>query len=414
VTGPPDQHPEPALDPDVDRAWPMVRALAAYGLSGRPLPDPPRDRFAWEQVVRLAEQQRVLGLVVAAVEAGDLLVDTEPRRVLADTHEAWCAHDLRLERTLRRAADGLDAAAIPFVVMKGAALAHRWYPDPAQRIYADIDLVVPGEHLRSATRVLAGELGAAASQAELRPGFDERFGKETLLRTASTSRQPGGLEIDVHRMPIAGALGLAIPLDELFAHRGEVLVAGRALPTTGPVPTILLACYQATVADLPPRLAAARDLVQLLAAFEADADEVIATAGRWQATAVLAAAVRESWMALDLPRSSAGPVADRLLRWADAARPTRRERLLLNAHRRPGHVYWRQLAGVLVIHGGAARARYLLALAFPQSEYRADRRWSVADNARRAWRAVTGPARHRIVAWGRRRRGRRLPPPSPD
>ena len=43
-------------------------------------------------------------------------------------------------------------------------------------------------------------------------------------------------------------------------------MAGRPLPTPGPVATLLLAAYQASVADIPPRLGARRDLVQLLVA----------------------------------------------------------------------------------------------------------------------------------------------------
>ena len=86
------------------------------------IPEPRRDdSLAWARTVRLAEQQRVLGLLAAAVADGALSLDDEQLDVLADAHEGWCAHDLRLERTLLRAADALDAAAIPFLVTKGPA-----------------------------------------------------------------------------------------------------------------------------------------------------------------------------------------------------------------------------------------------------------------------------------------------------
>ncbi len=408
MIGPGDRHAgSDRGDVEGDSPWPFVRALAAHGLvAGPALPPAPSDLFAWQRIVRLAEQQRVLGLVAAAVAVGDLVVDDEQRRILADTHEAWCAHDLRLERALLHSADALDAASIPYLVMKGPALAHRCYPDPAQRVFADIDLVVPGRHLHQAAAVLSTELDAAASHPELRPGFDERFGKETLLRTAPTRQRPGGLEIDVHRMPVAGALGLAIPLDELFDGPGEVLIAGRALPTPGPVPTLLLACYQASVTDIPPRLAAARDVLQLLASDAADPDELVATARRWQATAVVAQALRHSRRTLALPADAGPAAASQLFAWADSVVPSARERLLLSAHQRPGYVYWRQLAGLVVVRGTRARVDYLRALALPQQDYLADRRWSIGHHARRAWRAVTSSVRNRLVRTVRRVRRR--------
>ena len=52
-------------------AWAVVRAVAAYGLPGAP-PIPPigDDQLLWRRIVGLAEQQRVLGLLAAAVGVG--------------------------------------------------------------------------------------------------------------------------------------------------------------------------------------------------------------------------------------------------------------------------------------------------------------------------------------------------------
>ena len=244
----------------------MVRAVAAHGLPGAPpIPAVAPGAPSWHRIIRLAEQQRVLGLLVAAVEHGDqaLEPDDEVRRDLARTHEAWCAHDLRLERALGQAADALEAAGIAYLVTKGPALAHRAYPDPSQRLFADLDLIVPSGQVRHATRTLADALDAQAVVGELRPGFDERFGKETLLRTPVTAATPMGLEIDIHRTPVAGALGLAIDLDELFRHPDALVLGGRHVPTPGAAASVVLAGYQASVADIPPRLGARRDLVQL-------------------------------------------------------------------------------------------------------------------------------------------------------
>jgi Uncharacterised nucleotidyltransferase len=394
----------PSTDP---AAWSVVRAVAAHGLSGAPaIPSLEVSGARFDQVLRLAERQRVLGLLAAASADGTLELDDQDRLELSRTHQAWCAHDLRLERALLTATVALAAAAIPALVTKGPALAHQVYPDPAQRLFADLDLIVTSGQVHAAADVLAEALGAARVQGELRPGFDERFGKETLLRTPATTTAPAGLEIDVHRTPVAGALGLAIPLDELFDHPARFDLAGLAVTTPGPVPSVLLAAYQATVADIPPRLGARRDLVQLLARPDLDLDAVVAAAGRWQARAVLAEAVSQTWSTLGL--AAPAPLgAPAITAWATGYRPTAGERLLLQAHRANGYVYWRQLAGVVVLSGWDQRARYGAALVWPGPGYLRDRSWSMGQHLRRALHTVDAPIRHRLVAVSRRL-GRRL------
>jgi hypothetical protein len=380
-------------------AWRLVSAAAAHGLEGAPpIPSPPRDDLAWTRTLKLAEEHRVVGLLAAATADGALELGPTQVAPLAERHEAWCAHDLRLERILQRGADVLDAAALPYRVIKGPALARRWYPDPAQRLFADLDLVVPSGRVREASGRLA-ELIGTAPPPEVRPGFDERFGKETLLRSPPSASMPLGLELDIHRTPIAGAFGLAIPLDELFEAPGEVLIGGRAVPTPGPVATFLLACYQATVTDLPPRLIAARDVMQLRRRPGApDAGEIVAAAERWQCAALVAEAVTEAPVQLGLTADGRDPLLD----WARRHRRTTRDRVLLAAHRGPGYVYWRQLAGVLVLSGVRDRSRYLGALVVPQRAYLHGREWRTTTHTRRAWRSLTGPVRHRVVAGARR------------
>jgi hypothetical protein len=418
------------------RVWSVVRATAAHGLPGAPaIPPLGAGGDRWSRVVQVAEEQRVLGLLVAAVADDAIDLDHQGRLELAQLHESWCAHDLRLERALGVAAAALDGAGIAFLVTKGPALAHRAYRDPAHRLFADLDLIVPSGQVRAARLVLAEALDASTVLSEVRPGFDERFGKETLLRTRPTPATPAGLEIDLHRTPVAGALGLAIRLPDLFDRPDSLVLGGHRFPTPGPVASVLLAAYQASVADVPPRLGAQRDLVQLvfattdpatatpdkvaggqadtgvdaghLGSARPEADPVIEVARRWQAQAMLAAALTDAWAALDLPRPEADrPPAHDLLDWAGRYRPTSRERLVLDAHRRPGYVYWRQLAGVIMVEGVEARLRYLQALAWPQAGYLADRRWSMGGHLRRAGRAVSAPIRHRLVAMARRIGGR--------
>ncbi len=271
---------------------------------------------------------------------------------------------------------------------------------------------MPSGQVRRAAATLAAALDAEAVVGELRPGFDERFGKETLLRTAATDATPAGLEIDLHRTPVAGALGLAIQLDDLFDHPDELVLGGRRFATPGAAASVVLAGYQASVADIPPRLGARRDLVQLCVApgptgpagaTPLEAEAVVALARRWRARAMLAAAITDAWAELALPRPGPDqPLASELVTWARGYRPSLAERVVLEAHRRPGYVYWRQLVGVSMVSGGADRLRYLRALLWPQSGYLADRSWSMGRHLRRAVRTLDVPIRNRLVGLGRR------------
>jgi len=380
----------------------LLRAAATFGLPDpSPLPRRHGGTSSFTELLATAERQRVVGLLADAVAADPAAdFDQAERDELAHAHERWAVHDLRLERQLVQAVDLLDGARIPYAAFKGPALAHRWYGRPGSRVFADLDLVVPGTHLSRATAVLSAGLGAEAALPDLQPGFAERFGKESLLVTAPTAATPQGFEIDVHRTLVAGALGLVIPLDELFADRGTITVGDRPVATLGPIPTFLAACYQATVADVPPRLAAARDVVQILQSGALDLDVTLATAARWQARAVVAEAVTWAWATLD--RDGADP----MIGWARGYRPGARERALLASHRTTGHVYWRQLAGAAVLPGVEPRVRYLRATLAPQSSYLDGRRWTSGQHVRAAARALSRPVREPVVREVRRFRRR--------
>ena len=119
---------------------------------------------------------------------------------------------------------------------------------------------------------------------------------------------------------------------------------------------------------------------------------------------MLAAAVTDAWAELDLARPDPDQRPGRAS-WWPGPRPTARplgERLVLDAHRRPGYVYWRQLVGVAMVAGTSDRLRYLRALLWPQAGYLADRSWSMGRHLRRAVRTLDAPIRNRLVELGRR------------
>ncbi|MBM4284540.1 MAG: nucleotidyltransferase family protein [Deltaproteobacteria bacterium] len=83
--------------------------------------------------------------------------------------------ELETADLLRRLAD----AGVECVLLKGADLRHRLYPEPATRPMGDLDLLIPPAQLAPARRVMA-ELGYTPFQwtPELAPGYLERFDHE--------------------------------------------------------------------------------------------------------------------------------------------------------------------------------------------------------------------------------------------
>ena len=288
-----------------------LRSIAAYGLpTSLVLPAEPLTDDELEPVIAASGNERVLGILGESVRDDAFPVTDEQWTLLDERLAGQHAHGLKIERLLLDAVDALDTAAIESRVLKGVAIAHTLYPSPEWRIFADADLLVPSTSLLATVEVLAGAVGARRDVPELRPGFDERFGKEVLLRAR------GDLELDVHRTFVEGALGLTIDLDDLFAPGISFSLADRTLTMLPPAQQLLHAAYAGVLGEQPPRLMNLRDVAQLVLSDRAEPDDVVAMARRWGAEAVLARAVSTAWQELGLGDRP------RLVEWAAAYVPT--------------------------------------------------------------------------------------------
>ncbi len=337
--------------------WPA--SIARHGLPG----DPPASGIGplhddeFSRLLLECEHHRLLGLLGAAVRAEVVLVTPGQHEDLERLLQAWLAHALRVERLLLDATRALDAAGLEHRVLKGAALAHLAYPDPAWRVFGDLDLLVPAARLHEAATILGPALDLERVEPELRPGFDDRFGKEAMLTGE------GRPELDLHRTFVEGGLGLTIHLPDLF-EPGQPFTLGDREFQALPAPQLLLhAAFSAVVGDWPPRLGSVRDVAQVLLVQEPDRDTVLAFARRWRAEPLLARALTTAW---DLLEPEAVPP---LVDWARARRTSRRERWLLAAHLGPGRASSRRLAGLAVLPGLSSRVAYLHAVAWPSRAY---------------------------------------------
>ncbi|MEJ1932373.1 nucleotidyltransferase family protein [Nostoc sp. NIES-2111] len=111
----------------------------------------------WQRFLALVRQHRVAGLVNGALTlSGATMPDAHNRELAATARQDGLKELLLLNETLRLTGL-LDASGIPVTILKGAELALRIYGRLGIRPSADIDLLVPLEHVEGASQLLASD-----------------------------------------------------------------------------------------------------------------------------------------------------------------------------------------------------------------------------------------------------------------
>lgn len=332
--------------------------LAGFDLRGdERLVAEPLEAHEWDSLTGHVIRGRMEGMLALAVEAGAIDVSDFQMADVARLGRSRASADLRLESETLQASAVLEAAGIPFRVLKGPAWAHSAYPDPMMRGFGDVDLLVDPSRWYEAIDVLE-QSGAQRALPELRPGFDERFGKDATLVRGSRA------EIDLHRTLVLGPYGLWIDCDELMARApGSVRLAGTSVPILDAAAALLHACYNAALADDPPRLMALRDVAQMAVSNASPVEEAVDLAQRWKGLSVLRRAFElvNRHLGVHLAETPLG-------RALEGAMPAR-DRMLLASYRGAGRGYTSQLAAIVAIPGVRERLFYLGALAHPQRAY---------------------------------------------
>lgn len=332
----------------------LARRLAAWGVPGGGSAPRLEGAGCAGLVTRIGDD-RLTGLAVAAAERGDLTLTAEQADGLLRVHHEAMTRALDHERTLLVVTEALESAGVDPVVLKGPAFAHTFYPDPSQRPFGDLDLLVRTRDWRRACAVLA-ELGYERAQPEPREGFDERFGK------AATHRNRRGVAVDLHRTLVVGPFGQWIRPDELFDHLVPLELAGRGFRRLDAPTSFVHACLHASLGQWPMELLAVRDVAQI-AGRGPQWGQVERLTDRWHLTAVVAHALDTAATTL----AWEPPPAARGLR---AARASRRERWALASYhgsaRRGGGP---GLAVLAALPGLRAKAAYLRTLLFPDRRF---------------------------------------------
>lgn len=313
--------------PGLSAGWLHWLGTALTAAENLPLPAPPA---AWAAALPALDAHRLAPLLYSRLQGRAVAAPAEFVAALAAAFRASAVRSLGMEMELRRLCTGLAAAAVPCLLLKGAALGRLVYASPAERPVSDLDLLVPREGFPAAARVLAG-LGFRLHG----PGPQGRLGRRFYryraeLPAVGTRPENRGLLVELHwslaelpyymdRIDMAEVWEAARPLPAAENGRrtavqdispGQAQASEFAAHVPDPAVLLLHACAHLVLhhsRDL--RLIWLVDLDRLARA-GVDWDRVIALAGRWglayAAMACLAATQR--WLGTPLPP----PVVDAL------------------------------------------------------------------------------------------------------
>lgn len=282
----------------------VLQRVASFGL--RPEAEPlPLPRPAWSRAGARLVAARIAGLALAAVDVGAI---EPPVRIVDRLRRAQDDAMLRcldLERRLLAVVARLRDGGIDPLVLKGSALAHASYPDPAWRPFLDIDLLVRRPDRRRASEILS-RAGYVPVRPSPRPAFDDRFAKAVVHRCAD------GAEIDLHRTIADGPFGVWIDADELTGMTVPWALADEPMRRLDDTGLFLHACVHAALGTANPGWIAIRDVAQTALRGRVDWRRAGELSARWRIAAVVRRSLEtvRSRLAVELPAEAWAAAGD--------------------------------------------------------------------------------------------------------
>lgn len=350
----------------------VLRAAVTVGLPGATVAEPfPLHR----DVLAIAGNHRVQGLVWAALEAGVVTASDELREQALDAHVQALRGCLLAESWAVEALQALDRAGIEARALKGLAIAHLDHDDPSERIFGDADLLIRrADHEATLDALIAA--GFARHHPAVRGWWERRYGKAVVLVPE------GGGELDLHLAIAGGYFGLRIDHDALWASPGEAFdLAGQRAVALDRQGRLLHACCHAVLGGASG-LRVRRDVAQLILVRGADWRAVASSAARDGADAVVAAAIRTTWD--DLRLDPVHPAA----MWADEHQADPAQQRALDAYRDRRDGWAGEGRGTLAALGPVDTTLFLAGLAWPSRANRRARQRSWHDHLARGRRLL--------------------------
>lgn len=233
-------------------------------------------------VVAAARTHRVAGLLARAWQQSNHWVTLTPqvRHALRDAVlREREAHAVLTQVTLQ-AATALDAAQIPFLLLKGSAVGPLFYPEPELRPMSDVDLLVPPARLHETLQALHAAGFDRPSQS------DEAFWREVYYNMPLAAPGTAENHLEIH-WGIAQRGRHDPDLEGLFARAQSIEIAGQRMAVLGREDLLLHQVLHHSYHYFETRLSWLLDIA-LLHRAPHDAELAIARAAAWGMTVPLA------------------------------------------------------------------------------------------------------------------------------
>ena len=307
---------------------------------------------AWEQLGRELLAHDLAPFAYARLRADAAWRETPPgtRTALSAAFQASSVRTYFLENELAHVVASLAAADIPVMLLKGAAIGRLVYDSPAERPINDFDLMARPGHVDAALRILAAR-GYEAQGLFWLSAWQRRYRAEAPLICRTPDRWR--LLIELHWTLVELPYYIdAIPIADIWATATPAPgLPGAYLPD--PASLLLHSCaHVAFHHSTNERLLWLLDIDRLVRRTALDWDMVLARAGAWGLTTVLAGRLALAQAQLGTPIPPA--VTKRL---QEAPRHSWEQRMIGLGDERPGRA-WRRAWVSWQAFGGRQRARY--------------------------------------------------------
>lgn len=244
-------------------------------------PDGVRGQREPQRLVDAAIYHGVHGYLIRAVRAGRLELPAGERERIVAAATGSVIHSAVLRSELGKVSEIVAAACGgPPLLLKGPALAERFYPDRGLRTYGDLDLLVPRDKLQAAVRTLVAH-GYETLQ-EFRPGYAERYGHDVHVRRLLSDRR---IDIELHWRIGDDPIGVCLSHERL-APDAEILEIGASRIAVLAPDAQLLVLAVHLLSDRQKRLCWVNDIALVAGALDDRA---------WSGAFALAAELELTW-----------------------------------------------------------------------------------------------------------------------
>ena len=185
----------------------------------------------WQRLVQIVERHRVAGLVHDGLTVARVALRQDTAQTLADAAENVARHGLKLAAEALNVQRAFTAAGIPAVFLKGTTLSLLAYRNLTVKMSLDVDVLVPGESVKSACDALRGN--GYVRVAPLGDTEDDRFdGWIATANEATFQHAARRTLVDLH-WRLADDHSLTGRFTPLEARRAIEVSPGAALCTLG-------------------------------------------------------------------------------------------------------------------------------------------------------------------------------------